>query len=137
MRMDTLISRLEEKPRTTEFKLLGESPPMDNFFVNTQILSAFPSDMLVLQLSISDQPFATGEVALRIPPVPFYRELKRVVRYEHRVVRRGKERRAPNTPELPVTLAYVKRWALDAGFVAAQGPIYFGLSPSGDVGSGG
>lgn len=129
MRMDILISRLEEKIRTTEFKLLGESPPMDKFFVNTEILSAFPSDMVVLLLSISDRPFAAGEVALSIPPVPFYKAFTRVVRYEHRVVRRGKERRAPNTPNLPVNLAYMNRSALDAEFVAQKKPIYFGLSP--------
>ena len=129
MRRRARIRRVEEKVNTTHYQFLGESPPMKSFFPNTEIVSSLPFDTEELVLTISDESLAGGEVSIAFPPVPFYRELKSTVRYEHRVERRGKDRRAANTPELPVTLVYVNKSALDDDFIAAQKPIHFGLSP--------
>ena len=129
MRLDVRIRKVEEKINTTQFELLGESPPMKDFY--TEVVSSLPSDTgdLVLSIPNSTKPFADGEVALTFPPVPFFKEFSRVVRYEHRIERRGKEQRAPNTPDTPVNLAYVNKADLDDEFVAEKRPIYFGLSP--------
>lgn len=134
MRMDIGIVRVAEKTRTTEFQLVGESPPMDNFFVNTERLSSLPFDTDKLVLSISDQPFAAGEVGLALPAIPFFKVHKNgVVQYRHPAERKGRGRRkprpAPSTPDLPATLSYVKKSALEDEFVAARKPVYFGISP--------
>ena len=135
MKIIALITKVGDKVNTTEYKLLGNSPPMTHFYPNKDLISVLPFDTEVMLLTISDSPFARGEVAFAFPPLPFSKVLKRLVRYQHQVEKRGKARRARNTLDLPLTLSYVKRADLDDGFVAAQCPIYFGLSPSGDVGS--
>ena len=129
MRLDVRIRKIEEKISTTKFEPLGASPPMKDFYPNTKLVNSLPFDTEDMVLSISTKPFAAGEVALAFPRVPFFKEFGRVVRYEHRIERRGKEQRAPNTPELPVTLAYVNKSDLEDKFVADQEPIFFGLSP--------
>ena len=77
---------------------------------------------------MSTEPFEDGEVDLAFPPVPFDRMLSEVVRYRHTVERGGKTRQAPNTVELPVTLAYAVRTALPDEFVVARRPLYLGVS---------
>ena len=129
MRLDVRIRKGAEKINTTQFELLGESPAMKDFYINSEGLTLLPFDTEELVLSISSQAFADGEVALAIPPLPFFKEFARVVRYEHRIERRGKERRAPSTPDLFVTLAYVNKADLEEQFVADRLPIFFGLSP--------
>ena len=135
MRVDVRIRKLGKKKNTFEFKLLGESPPMENFYPNLELVSSLPFDTEEIVLNISSEPFADGEVALAFPPVPFFKEFTDVVRYEHRTERRGKDRRAPNTPDLGVTLAYVNKVDLEDEFVADQQPIFFGLSPVADADS--
>ena len=129
MRLDVRIRKVDQTKNTTKFEPASESPPMKDFYANTEVVSSLPSDTGDLVLSISTTPFTDGEVALAFPRVPFFKEFGRVVRYEHRITRRGKERGAPNTPELPVTLAYVNKSDLEDEFVADQEPIFFGLSP--------
>ena len=134
MRLDVRIRKIEEKISTTKFEPLGASPPMKDFYANTEVVaSSLPSDTGDLVLSISTQPFAAGEVVLAFPPMPFFKEFTDVVRYQHTAERKGKGRRkdrpAPNTPDTPVTLAYVNKADLDDEFVAEKRPIYFGLSP--------
>ena len=136
MKITALITKVGDKVNTVQYKLLGDSPPMTHFYPNKDLIASLPFDTEVMMLTISDGPFALGEVAFAFPPIPFSTAFDSLVRYQHSVERRGKEKRARNTLALPVTLAYVRRAALDADFVAAQGPIYFGLSPSGDVRSG-
>ena len=136
MRLDVRVRKVEEKINTTQFELLGESPPMKDFYVNTELVSSLPFNTGEMVLSISSEPFADGEVALAFPPVPFFKAFRHVVRYEYRTERRGKDRRAPNTPDTPVTLAYVNKVDLDDGFIAEQHPIYFGVSPANKVVSG-
>ena len=136
MKIIVLITRMEDRANTTQYKLLGNSPPMEYFFPNTNLISSLSFDTEVMLLTISDRPFAHGEVAFEFPPLPFSKVFKLLVRYQHQVEKRGKKKRARNTLELPVTLSYVRRSALDDDFLAAQDPIYFGLSPSGDTGSG-
>ena len=136
MRLDVRIRKGEEKINTTQFELLGESPPMKDFYVNTEKVTLLPFDTGEMVLSISSEPFAAGEVALEFPPVPFFKAFRHVVRYEHRIERRGKDRRAPNTPDLGVTLAYVNKVDLEDEFVADQEPIFFGLSPGTEAVSG-
>ena len=137
MKIIALITKVGDKVNTTEYKLLGNSPPMTHFYPNKDLVAGLPFDTEVMLLTISDRPFAHGEVAFAFPPLPFSKVLKLLVRYQHHVERRGKKRRARNTLDLPLTLSYVKRSDLDEDFVAAKRPIYFGLSPSGDAGSGG
>ena len=130
MRLDVRVRKVGQTKNTTRFKLLGESPPMTDFYPNTEVVvSLLPSDTGHMVLSISTTPFADGEVALAFPSVPFFKAFKDVVRYEHRIERRGKEQRAPNTPDTPVNLAYVNTADLDDEFVVEKRPIYFGLSP--------
>ena len=128
MRRDVRIRKIEGKMNTTQFKLLGQSPPTDNFYVNKEVVSSPPFDTNELLLSISDNPFAEGEVALAFPPLPFFREFRYVVRYEHRIERRGKERRAPSTPDLGVVQVYMHKAGLEQSFISERKPIYFGLS---------
>ena len=113
MRIDLRIRRVGAKTYTTEYEVLGDSPAMRNFYPNTEAVSSLPFDTEELILSISSVPFAAGEVALTFPPLPFYRSGKDTVRYQHTIERKGasrrKPRRAPNTPELGVTLAYVEQ----------------------------
>ena len=133
MRLDVRIRKIEEKISTTKFEPLGASPPMKDFYPNTKLVNSLPFDTEDMVLSISTKPFAAGEVALAFPPVPFFKEFTDVVRYQHTAERKGKGRRkdrpAPNTPDTPVTLAYVNKADLDDEFVAEKRPIYFGLSP--------
>ena len=80
-------------------------------------------------LVISTEPLIDGEVMLALPPVPHDKVMKDLVRYRHTVTRDGQDRMAPNTPQLPVTLAYVNRVDLpDDGFIAERAPIFFGVS---------
>ena len=123
----------EETKNTLKFEPDGEFRPMDNFYVNSEALSLLPLNEGKMVLSISTSPFADGEVEITGPPVPFYRELGRVVRYQHTIERRGKERPAPNTPALPVTLAYVNKSVLDYAIIVEQKPLYFGLSAVNEV----
>ena len=129
MRLDVRIRKVDQTKNTTKFEPASESPPMKDFYANTDVVSSLPSDAGELILSISSTPFADGEVALAFPSLPFFKEFSRVVRYEHRIERRGKEQRVPNTPDTPVNLAYVLKADLDDEFVAEKRPIYFGLSP--------
>lgn len=128
MRLDVRIRKVEKKINTTQFELLGESPPMESFYVNTETVTSLPFDTGEMVLTISSEPFADGEVALAFPPVPFFKAFRRVVRYEYRIERRGKERRVSNTPDTPVNLAYVNKEVLEDEFIAEQKPIYFGIS---------
>lgn len=128
MRLDVRIRKVEKKINTTQFELLGESPPMESFYVNTETVTSLPFDTREMVLTISSEPFADGEVALAFPPVPFFKAFRRVVRYEYRIKRRGKERRVSNTPDTPVNLAYVNKEVLEDEFIAEQKPIYFGIS---------
>lgn len=128
MRLDVRIRKVEKKINTTQFELLGESPPMESFYVNTETVTSLPFDTGEMVLTISSEPFADGEVALAFPPVPFFKAFRRVVRYEYRLERRGKERRVSNTPDTPVNLAYVNKEVLEDEFIAEQKPIYFGIS---------
>ena len=140
MRLDVRIRKVDQTKNTTKFELLGESPPMKDFYPNTEVVSSLPSDTGDLVLSISTTPFTDGEVALAFPPLPFFKEFKDVVRYQHTAERKGKGRRkdrpVPNTPALPVNLAYVNKSDLEDKFVADQEPIFFGLSPVTEVVSG-
>ena len=133
MRLSVRMKPVEEKVNTTLYEPVGDSPPMKNFYLNTEVASALPFDTKEITLTISDEPFAEGEVALPFPPVPFYKVFRSAVRYEHRVARRGRVRRAANTPELPVSLAYVNRAALDEEFIAGRRPIHFGVSAPSEV----
>ena len=133
MRLSVRMKPVEEKVNTTLYEPFGDSPPMKNFYLNTEVASALPFDAKEITLTISDEPFAEGEVALAFPPVPFYKMFRSAVRYEHRVARRGRVRRAANTPELPVSLAYVNRAALDEEFIAGRRPIHFGVSATSEV----
>lgn len=129
MRLDVVMMQVEKTINTTKFEPAdGEFRPMDNFYVNSEALSLLPLNEGKMVLSISTAPFADGEVEITVPPVPFYRELGRVVRYQHTIERRGKERPAPNTPSLPVTLAYVNKSVLDYALIAEQKSLYFGIS---------
>ena len=132
MRIDVRIVKVGETKNTSKFELLGEAPPMKEFYVNTEKVSSLPSAAEELLLTISSEPLAAGEVALKFAPLPFSRDFKDVVRYQHTIEGKGKGRRknrpAPNTPDLPVNLEYVNRAALDDGFIAEKRPIYFGLS---------
>ncbi len=134
MRIDVRIVKVGETKNTSKFELLGEAPPMKDFYSNKEVVSSLPFDTEDMVLNISTKPFAAGEVALAFPPVPFFKELTDVVKYQHTAERKGKGRPAPNTPDLPVTLAYMNKADLDDGFIAEKRPIYFGLSP---VASGG
>ena len=129
MRLDVRIRKVEEKINTTKFEVFSECLTTKNFFVNTEAVSSLSFDTKVMILNVSGEPFADGEVALAFPPVPFFKEFTEVVRYEHRIKRKGKERTAPNTPELGVTQAYVGKADLEAQFIAERKPIHFGLSP--------
>ena len=133
MRLTVRMKPVEEKVNTTLYKSVGDSPPMKDFYLNTEVASALPFDTKEIILTISDEPFAEGEVALVFPPVPFYKAFRSAVRYEHRAERRGRERRAANTPELPVSLAYVNRAVLDEEFIAERRPIHFGVSAPSEV----
>lgn len=133
MHMDPRMKKVEEKINTTKFEPAGELRPMRNFYPNTEFLSSsLPSDTDEIILSMSDKPYAAGEVELALPPVPFYEHRGNTVLYQHsdrnKRTRGGKFRPLPNTPELPVTQAYVFRSFLDDHFVTAQKPIYFGIS---------
>ena len=140
MRLDVRIRKVAEKINTSRFEPAGVSPPMKDFYANTELVTSLPFDTRDMVLSISTTPFADGEVALAFPPLPFFKEFKDVVRYQHTAERKGKGRRkdrpAPNTPDTPVTLAYVNKSALEDKFVADQEPIFFGLSPVTEVVSG-
>ncbi len=133
MRLDVRIGKIGETKNTTRFELLGDSPPMKDFYANTEVVSSLTFDTEEMVLSICSEPFGNGEVALAFPPVPFFKEFKDVVRYQHTAERKGKGRRkgraAPNTSDTPVNLAYVNRAALGDGFIAEKRPIHFGLSP--------
>ena len=137
MRMKLRMRTVEKKVNTTQFDLHGDSPPMKGFYLNTKVVCSLPFGTEEIILFLSDEPFAEGEVFIAFPPVPFYKELKTTVRYEHRVEIRGKDRRAANTPELPVTLVYVNKSHLEDEFIAAQKPIHLGMSPVGESVEGG
>ena len=109
MRIRVRMRAMEKKVNTTQFDLHGDSPPMKNFYLNTKLVCSLPFGTEESILFLSDEPFADGDVFIAFPPVPFYKELKTTVRYEHRVETRGKDRRAANTPELPVTLSGQRR----------------------------
>ena len=125
MLLSVRMKRVEDKFATTKLEPCGEPTPLTNHYINTQLLNSLPLGE-ELMLFLSDRPFAEGEVIVALPPVPFFKLLKNSVRYEHRT---AKDQRAANTPELPVTLSYVKRAALEDEFIAARKPIYFGISP--------
>ena len=126
MRLIIKMKVVEEKVNTTKLEPIEEPAPLDSFYVNTQILNSLPSEE-ERELVLADEPFAEGEVALAFPPVPFYKLLKNYVRFEHRVSKDGKERRATSSPELPVTLSYVRKSDLPDDFIAARKSLYSGL----------
>ena len=125
MRLDVLMRRVEGTKNTDKFEPDGEPSPMDNFYVNSKAIASLPFDTAALRLTLSSEPFGDGEVERAFPPVPFYRASDRVVRYQHR----DKGRTVTSTTDLPVTLAYVYRSALEGKFVEQRKPIYFGISP--------
>lgn len=133
MRLDVRMRSVETKPNTTKYEPVGDFRPMNNLYIHTAVLSSQAFDTKELTVHISDGPFAEGEVALAFPPIPFFRANRGTVRYQHTAERRPNSRRrprpAPSTPELPVTLAYVNRDVLEAEFIAAWKPSYFGISP--------
>ena len=133
MRFEATMRMVDETKNTIKFQLVGESPPMTSFYVNRARLASMPFDTREMILEISSEPFADGEVALAFPPVPFSGVLRRFVRYQHTIKRAGTEKQAPNTPELPVTLAYVEKAVLERKFVVDRLPIYFGVSPINEV----
>ena len=129
MRRAILVKWTGTTQNTTAFLCLDRPVPLDRFHINTSYLKAGGlGEQKFLLLVISTEPFTAGEVTLAPPPVPFYKKTTNKVRYQHLRVRDGKDRLAPNTPSLPVTLAYVNRWALDDKFIAQQGPVFFGVA---------
>ena len=124
MRLSVRMKRVEDKFTTTKLEPCGEPPPINSYYINTELLNSLPLGE-ELMLFLSDEPFAEGEVTIALPPVPFFKLLKNSVRYEHRT---AKDRRAANTPELPVTLSYVKRADLPDEFIVARKPLYSGIS---------
>lgn len=137
MRIDARlkINRDDVNVRTTRCEPLDESPPAKDFRINTELLSSPPLNAEdVLVLSLASEPYADGEVAVKLPPIPFFEEFTQVVRYQHTGERHPRSRRKPrparNTPELGITLCYLKKEILGREFVSAQGPLYLGLSPA-------
>ena len=130
MRRTILMKWVGTTKNTTAFLSLDKPAPMDRFHINSESLaSAGLGEKDVIIVIISTDEFAAGEVMLAPLPAPYYKELRDTVRYQHRVTTRGgKDRPAPNTPALPVTLAYINRAALPDVFIAEQGPIFFGLA---------
>lgn len=132
MRLDPRMKRIEEKVNTTKFEPAGEFRPMRNFYPNTEALSVLPFDTNEIILSISDAPFAEGEVGVAFPPVPFYEIRGSSVLYQHTAERKKNSRRkprpVPTTPGLPATQVYVIRSFLDADFVAQKKALYLGIS---------
>ena len=126
MRLIIRMKVVEEKINTTKLEPCDEPAPLDSFFVNTERLNSLPSEE-ERELVLADEPFAEGEVSIAFPPIPFYKLLKTTVRFEHRVSTGGKDRRATNTPALPVTLSYVKKSHLPDDFIAARKSLYSGL----------
>ena len=133
MRLSVVIRRVEEKARTTRFELVGESPPMTGFYVNRERLAALTFDTGEMVLTISSKPFGDGEAMIAFPPVPFFKEHKDVVRYQHTTESKGKARFAPSTFDLPVTQAYVDKDVLKDDMLNNQTPIYFGVSAVNEV----
>ena len=125
MLLSVRMKRIEDKFATTKLEPCGEPAPLKNYYINTELLNSLPLGE-ELMLFLSDRPIAEGEVIVALPPVPFFKLLKNSVRYEHRT---AKDRRAANTPELPVTLSYVKRTDLPDEFIAARKPLYSGICP--------
>ena len=133
MRLNARMRKVEEKTLTTQFDLVGTSRPMKNFYVNAERLASLPFDTAELCLTISSTPFVDGEVAVEIPPVPFYETSRYFVRYQHTIERKGRKRFAPSTFDLPVTLAYVDKDVLEDDMLTKQLPIYFGISAVDEV----
>lgn len=132
MRRDMRIWKVRDAKNTTRFEPDGKGYPMSTFYPNTEALSVLPFDTDELILSMSDAPFAAGEVGLAFPPIPFYEIRGRSVLYQHTAGRtatsKRKPRPAPNTPELPVTQQYVIRSFLEDDFVARKKPLYLAIS---------
>ena len=135
MRIDVWIKRIEDKVHTTRCEPIGESAVAKDFHINTDLLSSPPlnaSDVLVL--SMSSDPFADGEVSVKLPPIPFFEEFPELVRYQHTGKRHPRSRRKPrparNTSKLGITLCYLIKKILGREFVTGRGPVYFGLSPA-------
>ena len=123
------IRKVQEKKNTTQYELLGDSVSTKELYVNTQAVSSLSFDTEEMLLTLSSEPFADGQVTLAFPPVPFFKEFRHVVRYEHRIRRNGRERQAPSSPDLGVTLAYLDKEDLEHEFIVKRRPIHFGLSP--------
>ena len=119
----------EKTKNTSRYRSLDDPWLLQDFYPNSDYMAAAgmeetPSIILV----VSTEPLEDGEVDLAFPPVPCDRVLNEVVRYRHTIERGGRTRQAPNTTELPVTLAYAVRTALPDEFVAARRPLYLGVS---------
>ena len=118
-----------KRKNTTRYGPLDEPAPMRNFYTNTERLaSAGLGEKGKIIVVISTEPFAEGDVALAAPAVPYFGLTSNMVRYEHRELKDGKERQAANTQDLPVTRAYVEKFALDERFITERKPIFFGVS---------
>ena len=129
MKLTTMMEFSGTTKNTTAFEILDVPAPMKSPHINTEcLISAGLEGKRRLALRMSTEPFEDGEVDLAFPPVPFEKVLSEVVRYRHTFKRGGRVRQAPNTIELPVTLAYAVRTALPDEFVAARRPLYLGVS---------
>lgn len=121
------MRRVEQKTNTTQYEPCNtDAPaPIDSFYPDTGALSSIPFDTAEFMLSISDQPFAEGEVDLALPPLPFVRSTKNKTRFE---IQNARGRRLRSSLEYPVTQAFMNNHALDEEIINEQRPIYFGIS---------
>ena len=129
MKLTTMMEYSGTTKNTTAFEILDDPAPIKSPHINTEcLISAGLEGKRRLVLRMSTEPLEDGEVDLAFPSVPCDRVLNEVVRYRHTFKRGGKTRQAPNTIELPVTLAYAARTALPDEFIAARRPLYLGVS---------
>ena len=119
------MKRVEQKTYTTQCVPCDADAPMDSFYPDTEALKAMPFDTAEFMLSISDKPFAEGDVDLAFPPLPFVRSTKNKTRFE---IRNDRGRRLRSSPEYPVTQAFIYNDALHAEAIEERRPIYFGIS---------
>lgn len=125
MRLDVRMRKVEKKPYTTKCVPCETPAPLAEFFPDTKVLTSLISDANEFRLFISDKPFAPGEVDLALPPLPFIRSTKNLIRFEFLNSRGWRLR---TSSEYPVTLALIYNDALDKEFIAERKPIHFGIS---------
>lgn len=128
MRITTIVRTTETKASTTVYASLDYRPPLRPCYVNSEYLaSSGLASFDAIGLVISTEELGECDVVLALPPLPFSDLTANTVRYEHKIVRGGKERGAPTTLAQPVTRAYIEKWALPDGFIAEKKPIFLGL----------